>query len=144
MAVQSQVLSYSTRGNTDIRDITADVQSVVDKSGLRAGIVVVSVIGSTASVTTCEYEPGLVQDLKDFFQKILPPGQYHHDRAWGDGNGHSHLRASLCGPSLSLPFSDQQLILGTWQQIILIDFDNRPRQRKILVQVMGESVDGLG
>jgi secondary thiamine-phosphate synthase enzyme len=137
MIVVTEYLHLSTKGNTDIVDITQDVQQKLSESKLMKGTVTVSVIGSTGSLTTCEYEPGLVQDLKDFFQKIIPSGHYCHDQAWGDGNGHAHLRASLLGPSLTIPFCDARLVLGTWQQIIFLDFDNRARQRKIVLQLMG-------
>ena len=105
---------------------------------IKNGILNLSVVGSTGALTTCEFEPGLVQDLEDFFEKIIPKGNYNHDQAWGDGNGHSHLRASLIGPSLTIPFSDKELILGAWQQIIFIDFDNRKREREIVLQFLGE------
>jgi len=105
---------------------------------IRDGIVTVSMIGSTGAITTCEYEPGLVQDIKEIFDKLIPAGHYNHDQAWGDGNGHSHLRSSLVGPSITVPFKNKELILGTWQQIILIDFDNRVRRRKICLQFIGE------
>ena len=97
------------------------------------------VVGSTAGLTTCEYEPGLVADIKAIFEKLIPKGvTYEHDMTWGDANGFSHLRASLLGPSLTLPFKAGKLLLGTWQQIVLIDFDNRPRQRKVILQFQGE------
>ena len=111
----------------------------VKSSGVKKGIVNISVVGSTAALTTCEFEPGLVQDIKDTFDKLIPEGKkYHHDAAWGDGNGHAHLRSSLVGPSLTVSFKEAELVLGTWQQIIFIDFDNRPRQRKIILQFLGE------
>ena len=138
MSVNTQYLHFSTQGNTDIIEITSDVQEALSKAKLKAGTVTVSVVGSTAGVTTCEYEPGLEKDLKDFFQKIIPQSEYHHDQAWGDGNGHAHLRASLLGPSLTIPFVKGKLILGTWQQIIFLDFDNRKRQREVVLQFIGE------
>ena len=138
MAVFSEQLKLKTKGHTDIIDITDPVRSKLRSLNIKDGIVVISVVGSTAALTTVEFEPGLVQDLKDLFNKIIPAGQYHHDEAWHDGNGHSHLRASLIGPSVTIPFSGQKLTLGTWQQIILVDFDNRPRQRKIILQFVGE------
>ena len=138
MAVRTEYLHLSTRGNSDIADITSQVQEKLSASGLKDGIVTVSVVGSTAALTTCEYEPGLVRDIKDVFDRLIPRGEYHHDRTWGDGNGHSHLRASLVGPALTLPFTDGKLVLGTWQQIIFIDCDNRSRKRQIVVQVLGE------
>jgi len=138
MSVVTESIHLSTKGNADVLDITAQVEERIEKSKITNGIVNINVCGSTGALTTCEYEPGLVQDIKDIFAKMIPPGSYHHDRAWGDGNGHSHLRASLVGPSLTLPFQKKKLLLGTWQQIIFIDFDNRSRSRKIIVQVMGE------
>ena len=139
MRVISEYINLSTRGDTDIIDITPHVKKKLQSAGIKDGIVTLSVCGSTGALTTCEFEPGLVKDLKEFFEKTIPQGKrYHHDDAWGDGNGHAHLRASLVGPSLSLPFNDSELILGTWQQIVFIDFDNRPRQRKIALQFLGE------
>lgn len=132
-------LSYSTQGHTDIVNITCDVQDFIGKSGLKQGMAFLFVAGSTAALTTCEFEGGLEQDLKDFFEKLIPEKKgYHHDAAWGDANGFSHLRASLLKPSLSVPFIKGQAALGTWQQIVLLDFDNRPRQRKIVIQLQGE------
>ena len=138
MSVKSHSIQLSTKGNADVIDITPDVSDALTNIGIKDGIVTVSVIGSTGALTTCEFEPGLVADIKDVFDKLIPPGNYHHDQAWGDGNGHSHLRSSLIGPSVTLPFNNKTLCLGTWQQIIFIDFDNRSRQREIVLQFMGE------
>ncbi len=138
MAVITEYIQLSTRGDCDIIDITSQVNDKLESTGIKNGIVNIHVCGSTAAVTTCEYEPGLIQDLKEIFDKLIPQGRYHHDAAWGDDNGHAHLRASLVGPSLTLPFQNKKLILGTWQQIIFIDFDNRHRQRKLTLQVLGE------
>jgi len=139
MKILTEYLSLSTRGNTEIINITDGVGSKLRNSKLKNGIVNISIPGSTAAFTTCEYEPGLEQDLKDIFDKLIPSNRkYAHDNTWRDGNGHSHLRASLLGPSLTIPFNNNSLILGTWQQIIFIDFDNRPRKRKITLQFMGE------
>jgi secondary thiamine-phosphate synthase enzyme len=139
MKVVSKNIELSTQGNCDIIDITADVQAALGKSGLKSGIANICAIGSTAGITTCEYEDGLIEDLKELFDKIIPQGKnYHHDRAWHDGNGHAHLRASLLGPSLTLSFHSGKLTLGTWQQIIFIDFDNRSRRRNISLQFIGE------
>ena len=139
MAVVSGTISRKTKGFSDIQDITGDVAAIVGESGLADGIVTVFVTGSTGGVTTIEYEPGLLRDLPEAFEKIAPMGRtYHHDATWGDGNGFSHVRAALTGPSLTVPFSGGSLLLGTWQQIVLIDFDNRARTRKVAVQVMGE------
>jgi secondary thiamine-phosphate synthase enzyme len=138
MAVVTEFIKLSTKGNADVHDITPRVNTLLKGLDIQSGIVNINVCGSTGALTTCEFEPGLVQDLKEIFDKLIPEGRYHHDQAWGDGNGHSHLRASLVGPSLTLPFRDKKLILGTWQQIIFIDFDNRPRQRELVVQFLGE------
>ena len=138
MAVFTEYIKLSTEGNADVIDITPKVSEKLGSLKIKNGIVNISVIGSTGALTTCEFEPGLVEDIKDFFDKIIPAGQYNHDRAWGDGNGHSHLRSSLVGPSVTFPFNKGKLILGTWQQIIFIDFDNRPRDREIVCQFIGE------
>ncbi|MBU2540354.1 MAG: secondary thiamine-phosphate synthase enzyme YjbQ [Candidatus Omnitrophica bacterium] len=138
MKVETKFLKLKTSGNTDIIDITSEIQHFLSESGLEEGTVTVSAIGSTASVTTCEFEPGLVKDLKALFEELIPANRHYcHDEAWHDGNGHSHLRASLVGPSKTFIFSDGKLCLGTWQQIIFIDFDARPRQRKIVFQFSG-------
>ncbi|MCB9719784.1 MAG: YjbQ family protein [Candidatus Omnitrophica bacterium] len=138
MAVVSRTIKLSTRGHAEVVDITHDVAAALEELDIRDGIVTVSCVGSTGAVTTIEYEPGLCQDIKDILDKLIPAGHYHHDQAWGDGNGHSHLRASLIGPSLTLPFNNRKMILGTWQQIIFIDLDNKPRQRQIVLQFLGE------
>ena len=138
MAVVTDYITLSTKGNAQVIDITPDVAEKLKKADIKDGIVVVSVVGSTAAVTTCEYEPGLIKDIKEVFDKLIARGHYHHDDTWGDGNGHAHLRASLVGPSVTVPFKNRELMLGTWQQIICIDFDNRARQRKIALQFLGE------
>ena len=139
MKLINDYLNFSTKGNADILDITDDVASRLRTTKLRDGMVNISVSGSTSAITTCEYEPGVIKDLKTTFEKLIPRGnRYSHDDAWGDGNAHSHLRASMVGPSLTVSFIDGQLYLGTWQQIIFIDFDNRSRRRKILLQFIGE------
>ena len=139
MAVITGTISRKTGGFNDIQDITADVAGIVEESGLSDGIVTLFVTGSTGGVTTIEFEPGLVKDIPEALDRIAPMGKaYHHDAAWGDGNGFSHVRAALVGPSLTVPFSGGSLLLGTWQQIVLIDFDNKARKRKIAVQIMGE------
>lgn len=120
-------------------DLTAQVRNKVAESGLRSGLVTVFVVGSTAGITTIEYEPGLVSDLNRAMERVAPSGvAYEHDRRWGDGNGHSHVRASMLGSSLSIPLVDGKPALGTWQQVVLVDFDTRSRTRNIVVQVMGE------
>ena len=128
-----------TGGETDILDISDEVERVVKRSGIRNGVAHVFVIGSTAAVTTMEYEPGLKEDLPRALERIAPKNiEYKHHLRWGDYNGHSHVRAAIVGPSLSVPVRDGRLILGTWQQIILIELDIRARNRRIMVTVMGE------
>jgi len=132
-------ISFQTRGDCDIIDITPQIARQVTESGVNSGTVTVFVPGSTAGVTTIEYESGLVADLKHLWERIVPRDvPYDHDRRWGDGNGHSHVRAAMLGPSLVVPFVDGRLTLGTWQQIIFVDFDNRPRSRQAILQIMGE------
>jgi secondary thiamine-phosphate synthase enzyme len=137
--IVTEQLSFNTEGNGDIIDITGEVALKVDGSGMKSGSVNLFVPGSTAGLTTVEYEPGLVADLAELWQRIAPQGAtYQHDKRWGDGNGHAHVRASLLGASLVVPFTAGRLSLGTWQQIVLVDFDNRPRSRQVVVQIMGE------
>ena len=132
-------ISLQTRGHCDTVDITPQVARQVAESGVNSGTVTVFVAGSTAGVTTIEYESGVLADLKRLWDRIAPTDiPYDHDRRWGDGNGYSHVRASLLGCSLVVPFADRRLTLGTWQQIVLVDFDNRPRSRQVVVQIMGE------
>jgi secondary thiamine-phosphate synthase enzyme len=139
MGVVTKHLEFETNGNAGIVDITPSIEEWLRETSLRDGAVVVFVPGATGAVTTVEYEPGLVKDLGELWEKIAPSGRtYHHDRAWGDGNGHSHVRASLVGPSLTIPFIDGALTLGTWQQAVFIDFDVRARRRKLVLQFMGE------
>ncbi len=139
MPTKTEKFSLSTKGFTDIHDLTPQVSAALKKVGLKNGIVTVFVSGSTAGVTTIEYEPGLLKDLPAAFEKLAPMNiRYHHDDTWGDGNGYAHVRAALLGPSLVVPFESGNLLLGTWQQIVLIDFDNRPRRREVLLQFMGE------
>jgi secondary thiamine-phosphate synthase enzyme len=139
MAVKTYPIRLSTTGNTDVREITGAVREVVARSGLAAGTVTVFCPSSTSALTTIEFEPGCVADLRALFEELIPAGrEYAHNAAWDDGNGHSHLRAALLGPSLTIPFTGTQLTLGVWQQIIYIDFDIRPRKRELIVQVMGE------
>lgn len=137
--VVTQTIQLRTRGNGDIHDVTPDVTDAVRTSGLSNGIVTVFVQGSTGAVSTVEYEPGLVADLGDYFDRAVPHNiSYQHDRRWQDGNGHSHVRATLLGPSLTVPFVEGRLTLGTWQQIIFVDFDVRSRSRTLVLQIMGE------
>lgn len=137
--VKTATIELSTRGHCDIVNITPEVEEQVKDSGLADGIITVFIPGSTGAITTIEHETGLIKDLGEFFQKILPEDvEYHHDKRWGDGNGFSHLRAALLGPSLTIPFNKGKLELGTWQQVVFLDFDNRPRSRKIVCQLIGE------
>lgn len=139
MTVHTVTESLRTKGQNDCVDITEMVQRAVSQANIRKGLATVFVTGSTAGVTTIEYEPGLVRDLKDAVRRLFPEDlRYAHHEAAGDDNGFSHLRASFIGPSLSVPVSDGRLQLGTWQQIVLIDFDTRPRQRSYLIQLLGE------
>jgi len=136
--VKTVSLKLSTKGDTDICDITADVEAALKKTNLKDGIVTVNCIGSTASITTIEYEPALVKDLKEALEKLLPKNKsYHHDSTWGDANGYAHLRSSIMGTSKTFAFEEGKLFLGQWQQIIFIDFDNRPRQRTVVLQFIG-------
>lgn len=138
MEIETHNFSLKTKGKTDILDITNFVQSIINSSGFIEGSALIFTGGSTAGITTIEYEPGLLDDYPKFFEKIIPSNiKYKHDETWHDGNGHSHIRAALQGASFTVPFVNGNLLLGTWQQIILIDFDNRPRNRNIIVQIMG-------
>lgn len=137
--VETASIELSTRGNGDVIDITAEVERAVRSSGLSDGIVTVFCPSSTSAVTTLEFESGAVRDLQRLFDEIAAPDRpYAHNQRWGDGNGHSHVRAALLGPSLTVPFVGGRLTLGTWQQIIYVDFDNRARQRRLVVQLIGE------
>ncbi len=128
--------SISTKGFTDIVDISRRVEKCVSDSGISGGVAHVFVQGSTAAISVIEFEPGAVRDLKEALERIAPmDGHYHHNEAWGDGNGFAHLRAALMKPSLSVPVSGGRLLTGTWQQIVLLDFDNRPRRRTIHVRI---------
>ena len=137
--VKSDQFEMETEGFGDTLDITGEVARIVADSGLDAGIATVFVPGSTAGITTLEYEPGAVEDLKQAVDRLAPAEMhYNHDARWGDGNGFSHVRSALMGASIAVPFNAKKLALGTWQQIILCDFDNRSRKRRILVQMLGE------
>jgi len=140
MKIQTRKLVEKTQGNCDIIDLTRKVEEQIRKEKIQKGLVTLFVSGSTAALTTVEYEPGLIQDLKELLERLIPSHKkYHHDDRWGDDNGFSHLRASVFGPSLQIPVESGHLVLGTWQQIVLLDFDNRPRTREIIVQVVGET-----
>lgn len=139
MKIITDHIPLSTKGFTDIIDVTPDVDAAIKRSGVDSGTVTVFISGSTAGITTIEYEPGLLQDLPEAFEKIAPMNKrYSHDATWGDGNGFSHVRAAMLGCSLSVPFNAGRMLLGTWQQIVVIDFDNRSRQREVVLQIMGE------
>lgn len=138
MEVETHSIKFKTNGNCDIIDITGKVEAVLSESSFDEGNVLLFAGGSTAGITTIEYEPGLLQDYPKFFDRIAPVNiNYEHDNTWHDGNGHSHVRASLQGASLTVPFVNGSLTLGTWQQIIFVDFDNRSRSREVVVQLMG-------
>ena len=137
--IYSEYVNRETKGYTDISDITDDVKRIVARSGVKNGLVTVSVSSSTSGITTLEFEPGLISDFRKVLETIAPEkGVYGHDEKWHDGNGFSHIRSSLVGTSKTIPITSKSLLLGTWQQIILVDFDNRPRSRKVFVQVFGE------
>jgi secondary thiamine-phosphate synthase enzyme len=139
MAIVTDSLAVQTRGDSQMIDLTSRVQEVVERHGFREGQALVFVSGSTAGLTTVEFEPGLQKDLPEAFERIAPSDiPYAHHETWHDDNGHSHVRASLLGPSLTVPLQAGRLLLGTWQQIVLIDFDTRPRRREVVVQVSGE------
>jgi secondary thiamine-phosphate synthase enzyme len=139
MAVVSASISLSMQGNTDIRDISNKVSLTVSASKLHDGIVTIFCPSSTSGLTTIEYEPGCVADLRRMFEELIPSDRpYQHDDTWGDANGFSHMRAALLKASLTIPFVNGKLTLGTWQQIIYVDFDNRPRQRELVLQIIGE------
>lgn len=139
MTVQARTLQLQTKGNADVQNITGKIAKEVSDTGQMHGIVTVFTPSSTSSITTIEYEPGAVNDLLRLFDEIINPDRdYAHHARWGDGNGHSHVRAALLGPSITIPFIKQQLCLGTWQQVIFIDFDVRPRRREVVLQIIGE------
>jgi secondary thiamine-phosphate synthase enzyme len=138
MRVLTSEVTLNTRGFNDTHDITERVAKAVGESGLASGVAVVFVPGSTAGLTSIEYEPGAVTDFSDAISRAAPTEiPYAHDAAWGDGNGFSHVRAALIGASFTVPFAERTLLLGTWQQIVLVDFDNRPRSRRLIIQVIG-------
>jgi secondary thiamine-phosphate synthase enzyme len=139
MTINTKRIQINTHGQGDTLNVTSDIAREVNNSGVNSGLVTVFIPGSTAGVTTIEYEPGLVTDMKEMWDRVIPSGiSYEHNKAWGDGNGHSHVRASLLGPSITIPFVNKRLTLGTWQQVIIIDFDVRPRSREIVLQIVGE------
>jgi len=139
MTIVTESIQIKSRGENDMIDITTSISKAVEDSKVTYGIVTVFVAGSTAAVTTIEYEPGLKIDFPNMLSRIVPKNlEYEHDKTWHDGNGHSHIRASLVGPSLTIPFKDGRLLLGTWQQIVILEMDIRQRERKVILQIMGE------
>ena len=137
--VVTKKISLQSRGECDIIDITPQVEQEIAEAEINSGTVTLFVAGSTAGITTIEFESGLVSDFQSMWERNVPKNiPYNHDRRWGDGNGYSHVRASLLGASLVVPFNNKRLTLGTWQQIVVVDFDNRPRSRQIILQIMGE------
>lgn len=138
MPVETKTISVQAKGEMDIIDITDNVAQALQKSGIKSGVVTVFVPGSTASVSTIEYEPNLIDDFKRIMEKLVPSNvKYKHTETWGDDNGKSHCRATLMGPGITVPFSNGKMLLGTWQQIVLIDFDVPPRTREVVIQIMG-------
>jgi secondary thiamine-phosphate synthase enzyme len=136
--VETHTHEIETTGQGDTKDLTPEVTHTLDASGIRSGLATVAVVGSTAAITTIEFEPGAVADLNTAWERIAPRhGRYEHHLRWGDDNGSSHVRAAMLGPSLSIPFQDGRLFIGTWQQIVLIEFDTRPRRRQIVIQLTG-------
>ncbi len=139
MAVVTGTIHCRTRGDGDTIDITDELLSAIEESGLTDGVATLFIGGSTAGITTIEFEPGAVADLQEVFESIAPHGRdWRHHRRWGDHNGHSHVRSALLGPSLSVPFVNGRPTLGTWQQIVLVDFDDTPRSREVVAQLIGE------
>lgn len=139
MPIKTASISINTRGNADIHDITNQIERHVNQSGFKDGTVTIFCPSSTSALTTIEYESGALSDLRRLFDEIIPQNrEYAHNARWQDGNGHSHVRAALLGPSLTIPFVDRQLTLGTWQQVIFVDFDNQPRRRELVLQMIGE------
>jgi secondary thiamine-phosphate synthase enzyme len=137
--VATQNFQISTNGQGDVRDVTRQVADAVSRSGMRSGIVTVFAVGSTAGMTTIEFEAGAIEDLNAVFEQLAPrEGEYRHHLRWGDDNGSSHVRAAMVGPSLTVPFVDGAVVLGTWQQIVLVEFDTRARSREVVVQIVGE------
>lgn len=138
--VETRTVKFKSEGSGTIVDLTPEMKSAIDQSGVRSGTVTAFIPGSTGGITTIEYEPGLLQDIPELLEKLIPADRsYHHDETWHDGNGFSHLRAALVGPDVTVPFVDKELTLGTWQQVVFLDFDNRPRERQIIFQIVGDA-----
>ena len=139
MPVETKTFSFSTQAEMDVVDVTDDVAGILSESGIKDGVVILFIPGSTGALTTIEYEPGLVDDIREFMERMVPKDHaYHHEKRWHDSNGHSHVRASLVGPSVAVPFREKRLMLGTWQQIVFLDFDVRAREREVIVQIIGD------
>ena len=139
MAVETKSIKLKTDGNCDVLNLTSEIQRRISESKIKSGNVTIFTPGSTGGITTIEFESGAVKDFKEALRRLIPENiSYAHNIKWGDGNGHSHIRASLLGPSLTVPFSSNRLLLGTWQQIIFVDFDNHSRNREIILQIIGE------
>ncbi|MFQ5552951.1 MAG: secondary thiamine-phosphate synthase enzyme YjbQ [Thermoplasmata archaeon] len=139
MATFRDSIPFETQGEIEIRDLTRELTEIIGRSGLTTGIACVFSSSSTSAITTLEYEPGLLQDVPRALERLFPKGlEYEHQKTWQDGNGHSHVRAAFLGPSLSIPFDAGRPVLGTWQQVVFVDLDNKPRQRQVLVHLVGE------
>ena len=139
MSVVTKELSFQTRGEVELVDLTARINDALQETDIKAGIVTIFVPGATGAVTTIEYEPGLLQDLPDALERLFPRAiEYQHELRWHDGNGHSHIRAAFLGPSLTVPFKGQRMLLGTWQQVVFVELDVRRRSRRAILQIMGE------
>ncbi len=139
MKIVNEKISLETKGNPDLINITDHLRTMLSKEKIKKGSLSVFVIGSTAAITTFEYEAGLIKDMEELYERLIPRGKrYHHDDTWGNANGFSHMRSAIQGPSLTIPFDNGKLMLGTWQQVVLAEFDNRPRQREVVIQIIGE------
>jgi secondary thiamine-phosphate synthase enzyme len=139
MKIINKKIIFSTKASGDLINITNDIDKILKDAAFQIGNMTVFVSGSTAGITTLEYEPGLMKDVREFYEELAPSNRYyHHDDTWGDANGFSHIRATLTGQSLTIPFEDGKLLLGTWQQVVIAEFDNRPRKREITIQIIGE------
>ncbi len=139
MAVETREITFITKGNCDVVDVTSQISEEIKQAGINDGIVTIFVPGSTGGLSTIEYESGLVSDIKEAMERIAPQGiEYKHNLKWKDGNGHSHIRASIVGPSITIPFAKKKMLLGTWQQVIFLDFDNCSRNRRLILQIIGE------
>lgn len=137
--VETKIIEFETKGDGDIIDLTSNLKSAIHDAKIVSGVATVFVPGSTAGLTTIEYEPGLLKDVPQLMERLVPSDRsYQHDETWHDGNGFSHLRSALIGPNVTVPFVNRELLLGTWQQVVLLDFDNRPRSRRVIFQIMGD------